>query len=58
MKRLSALFVLTLLAIGCSSKQQVIQATSTIQAPTVQLKSVEMGGGKGSGFELLKPEGK
>lgn len=33
--------------LGCSSKQQVIEPTATIVAPTGELKLLEMGGGGG-----------
>jgi uncharacterized protein YcfL len=54
MKITLCLLVAALLITGCSSKQQVVMPTASIVAPTATLKSSEMGGSGGSGFELLK----
>jgi uncharacterized protein YcfL len=54
MKYTLLLLVAACLLMGCSSKQQVIMPTASIVAPTATLKSSEMGGPGGSGFELLK----
>lgn len=54
MKKTLLLLVAACLITGCSSKQQVVLPTASIVAPTATLKSHEMGGPGGSGFELLK----